>query len=96
MNGYLCVGWYHKEEVWKYPWVLRREILGDVEIANVRLHRGIAGVERGERVCEGIPESLHSRHRLRQRPPSPVHLLHRPQARIQLNLVLHSFQFLVT
>nr|ABK27020.1 unknown [Picea sitchensis] len=78
-------GWYHKEEVWKYPWVLRREILGDVEIANVRLHRGIAGVERGERVCEGIPESLHSRHRLRQRPPSPVHLLHRPQARIQLS-----------
>nr|ABK23137.1 unknown [Picea sitchensis] len=67
------------------PRLTQEQLLKDVEIANVRLHRGIAGVERGERVCEGIPESLHSRHRLRQRPPSPVHLLHRPQARIQLS-----------
>lgn len=60
----------------RVPGVLRRPVLDNVEAAHVRVHRLYPGLERGRRVRQGVPASVHPHHRIRQRPSGPVHQFH--------------------
>ena len=77
----LCVPWAPQ-----VTWILWWTLLDHVEAAHVWLHWCSSGVEGAWGGQEGIPQSIHPYHRIRQRSPSAVHQFHCLQAPRLLNL----------
>ncbi|XP_044468880.1 uncharacterized protein LOC123198269 [Mangifera indica] len=68
--------------------ILRWTLLGDLQVANVRMHGSGSGGEGAAGSQEDIPQCLHPNHRIRQQASSAVHQFHCLQATRRLSSLL--------